>query len=248
MSTIIDRRGAADALDGFDHYMSKADAPLYWSIWHGRRLKDVCFEDDYQESRKMFDTLLQVWQRNGAAGVMEIRFHQKKPNQNITNNSEYVGSFGFKLSDDVSYNRSGGAAMPVEDSSMSKMLREFQAFQALQAMMQPAVGAIGAVDDTPKTIWDRIEQFLTVPVVEDFIAGVMKKFDVDMSQINREGSIAGDPDNTDGEVLSYEDTTRLDAVIARLAVGEKDVIGLLEKLADLKEKKPKQYAMAKTFL
>lgn len=261
MATNIDRRGYDDALAGFDFYIDDFAEAVYFSIWNGVKLKYACKDDDPQVQRKMFVDILDVAQRNGVAGLMEVRFHENRPNSQLTNKSEYVGSFTFTI---VDYRAnmsgvapSGAAPAPVQTaaSGFQQFLKDYEAFMSFQALMNPGtIGSdAGTVVEPQKTLWDRIEMILTTPVVEEVISGLAHKMGIPMSSINQ-SSISGmrqQNEDLDTDVEQTSDMTpneRLEAVLRRLAVGEPNLVGLLEKLADLKEKNPTKYNMAKMFL
>jgi hypothetical protein len=223
------------------------------SIWNGQKLKYICKHDNIDEARNEFENILRVWEHNGTGGMLECRFHEKRPTSALNNKSDYAGSFTFTLNEWNSGAR--GAAMqqqqPVQQqgSSITNLLNDIVALEKIKQILNPGgnMGAIGNEDPEPKQWW---QELLTTPLVEELVIGAAKKYlGFDMDGANYNAEMAGDNDMQTAVLSMQEiDRDRLDVVIARLAVDEKDILGLLEKLADLKEKKPRQYAMAKTFL
>lgn len=269
MASICDRIGKDDVLEGFDFYMADAtpDKPLFYSVWNGQKLKHISREDDPEAARQQFATLLDVWERSDTGGMLECRFHEKQPNGTLSNKSEYVGSMTFRMRPYGVLPLNGDGAAPAARPGsvvyqppvdpMTQFLAQLEMFQKIQALMSPAVPA-GVGADKPD-IWDRIDTLLEKPIVEDAIAGFLKTVGMNMDHYGGNArAMAGDntPDD-ETEVLhdmadvatsAGAETERLQAVLIRLSKGERDFIGLLEKLADLKEKSPAKYNMAKMML
>ena len=253
MATSCDRKGFDDAMAGFDFYMNPDEDVKYYSIWNGQKLKYICKHDDINEARNEFENILRVWEHNGTGGMLECRFHEKRPTSALNNKSDYGGSFTFTLNEWNSGAR--GAAMQQQQpaqqqgSSISNLLNDIVALEKIKEILNPAggMGAIGNETPEPKQWW---QELLTTPLVEELVMGAAKKYlGLPLDGANYNAEMAGDND-TETALLGMPeiDSDRLDAVIARLAVGESDILALLEKLADLKERKPDKYKMAKMFL
>lgn len=260
MATVCDRIGFEDVMQGFEFFMQDAteDNPLYYSVWNGQKLKHISKHDDPAAAIAEFKTLLEVWQRNDTGGMLEARFHEKRPNMALNNKSEYVGSMTFKLRPEW---QPAPGNMPVNAqpgqyqqpvNPMAGFLEQYQTFLQLQLLLQPTGAAVGA--DADKTVWDRIEGLLTTPIVEDIIKGAAEKIGLDMSHYKRGENnyqMAGEINTQDVasmDDLKEDDALRLRRALERLMVNEPDFAGLMEKLADLKEKSPGKYNMAKMLL
>lgn len=255
MATICDRVGFDDTLQGFEFYMenSTPEKPIYYSVWNGQKLKFISKVSDPEEARQEFEGILKVWQRNGTGGMLEARFHNRQPNNQLTNKSEYEGSMTFKLLDRSEMQPlHPGAAAQQPANAFEQFFQQYQMFLKFQQTMQPPAVAVGS--DEEKTVWDRIEGILSTPIVEDVIAGAAEKFGLNMSHYKRnetEYQMAGEINA--GVVPTMDDLTqteeqRLRNALERLMVNEPDFVGLMERLADLKEKSPGKYNMAKAFL
>lgn len=265
MGSVTDRRGYEDALQGFNFYMDgwEENNPLYYSVWNGQKLKFVSKEEDKEAAKQEFMNILEVYKRNGTGGQLEVRFHEKRPNNTLNSKSDYAGSFTFVIfeySSNAPFNPAAAPAVNHVQSSISsiqQLVNDITALEQLKAVLFPGMGSIG--NDTPPeprskvdSILDRIESFITTPIGEELIAGAAEKWlGLPMSQFKNNAAMAGDNDAMIESVVMSDDDTendRLQAVLVRLFKGERDFISILEKLADLKEKQPMKYSMAKQML
>jgi hypothetical protein len=268
MGRNIDAIGYENIMERFRYYVTDdtGGGDLYYSIWGNNKLKWASRETDPDAMIQEFDTMLQAWERSNAGGEMEVRFHPGIADSGTTNKSSYNGSFTYKLHnrhDRIEpYNpgQVSGNPLPAGGSSIQNLVRDIEALEKLKGVLWPGAGAeMGSIPEPPKTIWDRVEQILSTPIVEDVIAGLAGKAGLNMSHYKQDAAIAGDKTQyMNNDVisdavshlteLSVDQEERLRDALQRLMVGEKDFVGLMEKLATLKETKPKQYAMAKSFL
>lgn len=259
MGRVVDVKGKQNVIDRYRFYTRsrKSDAPLFWSLWAQNKLKFASEEADEAEAENEFVTLMEQYEATGTRGEMEVRFHEIEPDTSATNKTPYTASFIFKLFTDDDrqriepYNGTGQQQQqPAASDPMSQFLNQYQTFLAIHNMFTPAA-TVGS-DVGEKTIWDRIEGLLTVPIVEQAVSGIAKKVfdvDLDLSGYQTESVMAGDTTTPDVVTeLTETDEDRLRAALSILMHNEPDFVGMMEKLAKLKQNNPSSYAMAKTFL
>lgn len=272
MGRNIDAIGTDNILERFRYHVENAPdgKTLYYSIWANNKLKWASQETDPDAMVQEFDTMLQAWERSNTGGEMEVRFHPNVADSGATNKTSYNGSFTYKLYDrndrvmpynPGQVNGAGGNQLPPGRSSIQQLVQDIEALEKIKTLLFPGGGAeIGSEPDRPKTTWDKIETLLNTPIVEDVIAGLAGRFGLNVSQPQREGAIAGDKNSLymNDEIisdavshlteLSPDQEERLRNALIRLMQGEKDFVGLMERLAHLKETSPNKYNMAKSFL
>lgn len=273
MGRNVDAKGPEQALERFKFFhenLMPDNGVLYYSIWGNNKLKWPSRETDTDAAVSEFSEMLRGWEQAGTGGEMEVRFHIQEINDATNNKTPYTGSFVFRLYEpNVRYERldngqvngtPGNILQPGARSTIQQLVDDIEALEKVKALLFPGAAEIGSIPAPVenKTTWDRIEGLLQTPIVEEVIAGLANRFGVPVVPGNN-GAIAGEKrplfmDNEQIQLVAKmsdidaDDVDRLAAALSRLAVNEPDFVGLMEKLADLKEKKPNQYKMAKSFL
>lgn len=268
MAQIIDRKGYESIMEGYEFHTKGAstDEPIYFSVWANNKLKHASQEADPEEAKEEFSDIMKAYDANHTTGEIEVRFHPGESTKSVKNTSDYCASMICKLylkDERIQYKPLDGpmnVPQYQQPDPLTAFLKQYEAFLAIQSKLspEPTLGAMG--NDAPKDIWDRVESLMLIPSVENAINGLVAKvLGQDLNSL-KNTAMAGDntimPENEiDMQSVDFseivtdeEQQLQLMAVLHRLQKGEKDFIGLLVKLADLKETNPGKYNMAKMFL
>lgn len=248
MGVNIDARGKEQAGSIFDFHMNRAteERPIVYTLWMGSKLKHTSEEIDPEQAKAEFNAILDAMQKSKTMSVAEVRFHDVGNGQ--PNKGNIVSSMTFKVNDEE--------YKPVEQqqgsqSNFNKFIEEYMAMKNFEAAIAPSEDNSAVGSDTV-SVFDRITEILQIPIVEETIGAIGRKMGLDIPDNNGEAyAVAGEAveAKTDESFkVSMDNDERMEAVLKRLGNGEKDLIGLLEKLADLKENEPMKYKMAKSML
>lgn len=175
----IERKGAADAMDGFD-IATGMDAK-YYQLWQGSTLKITYDGDDITGvGRDMLDNMLQAAASGGSKATYSLRFFTKLgKGETIDSNTPYMSSFNFKLNDDstlypgIINQGAAGIGTTGRPSAADNLI--LQKLTEMEKRLQDIeeTGAVGEVDEDPL---DKYAKIMQIPVVERALMGAINFF------------------------------------------------------------------------
>lgn len=236
MGASIERRGVESVLQGY----ALVEATMY-SVWAAKELKFTYTGTDDEEALRLLNENLQAIEHSGSVQIYTIRFHtETDSNGYISNKTNYVGSFNFKMTEREGYRAgvgsdvvpySGGYGNAAILQKLEQMQSEIVALKQQQRDDEE--------DYEEPSVWDRVgavaNNLLDQPFVQNIIMNIFGA--------KKEPSIAGVPGNatpTDQDKINY--------AIQVLYKQDPDFANNILKLASLAIDNPAKYKMATTFL
>lgn len=249
MAQSIEYRDKYGVLEAFK--MHSENGCPYFSIWQQRRLLVAHRQNDDDKGREFLENTLTFLEDSGTTAVYELRFYSSLgPGNKITDKTEYEGSLTFQLCmSDMQMMRHGGQYQPGGAGVNKQILDKLDQMQGELNILkskelkedvpeQEEIGSLGHILGVANKL-------LANPVIENIAVGLIKRFNIpyDEGGLETDGASLSGFDELDDDV-----SEKINNAIHRIMQKDPAFPDVLVKLANLIEKDPKKYNLAKSLL
>jgi len=245
MGASIDRRGRDSVISGYNIFHDQSGC-AYFSVWQTKTLKFANNDNNLDKALELLEENLEMIESSGTQSIYTLRVHKTTDSDGmISDKTPYYGSFNFTV-----YDANGATQKGISPMSNNLYLELKAMREELQDLREEKAAGVGSI----MTQEDLIFKILDHPLTQQ-ISGLLintftgnKNSSDDMFRKRQQAQQQQQRQGLAGTQTEEEAEAEIVTAVQRLYAIDRDIPGLLTKLADLAENNPTKYKMAKSFL